>query len=225
MSSRLNRLLGALSLSLVIMFSIKGAPGAYSLPVSEQVSQYSNEEEIVGTIYDKIVNGDAAINISNDSDLDIRANIDVSEVETYEETSRTFSSSLNEEGSNSKYELGQEIANFAQQLVGKPYVYGSTGPNSFDCSGLIVYVYSKFGINLPRTSQTQAYVGNRVSRGELMPGDLVFSNTYGTLSHVGIYIGNNRFVHAANSGTGVTISRVNDDYYGSRYAWSTRPYL
>lgn len=222
MNSRLNKLFGVMAVGCLIIFN---SPKAYSLPVSEQVSQYSNEEEIVETIYSKIVNGDAAINISDDSDLGIRADIDVSEKKVEQEAVNTSTPSPRVASVASNGEVGQNIANFAKGLVGKPYVFGSTGPNSFDCSGLIVYVYKQFGISLPRTSQTQAYVGTRVSRDELMPGDLVFSNTYGTLSHVGIYIGNGQFVHAANSSTGVTISGVNDGYYGSRYAWSTRPYL
>ena len=87
-----------------------------------------------------------------------------------------------------------------------------------------MYVFKNFGIDLPRTSQAQAYVGRRVNKSELQLGDLVFSNTYSSLSHVGIYIGDGKFVHAANYGTGVTISNINDSYYGPRYAWSTRVY-
>ena len=212
MNSRLKRFLGVLVLSFVLTTSF---PKAEPLLVSEQDGQYSNNEEIVGTIYDKIVNGQTSINISNDSDLEIRADIDVNEVKKSNVVSKE---------ADSNQELGIRIANFAKSLVGKPYVYGKTGPNSFDCSGFVVYVYRNFGISLPRTSQAQAYVGMRVSRNELKPGDLVFSNTYSSLSHVGIYIGDGKFVHAANSSTGVTISSVNDGYYGSRYAWSMRPY-
>lgn len=221
MNSRLNKLFGVMALSCLIIFD---TPDAYSLPVSEQVGQCSNGGEIVDTIYSKIVDGDAVINISEDSDLGIRADIDISKEKVKENEGNIVTPSPRGRNITYNVELGQEIADFAKKLVGKPYVYGSTGPNSFDCSGFIVYVYRQFGISLPRTSQAQAYVGNRIGKSDLLPGDLVFSNTYGTLSHVGIYIGNGKFVHAANSSTGVTISDMNDGYYGSRYAWSTRPY-
>ncbi|BAK56190.1 NPL/P60 family secreted protein [Candidatus Arthromitus sp. SFB-mouse-Japan] len=212
MNSRLKRFLVVLVLNFVLTASF---PKAEPLPVSEQDGQYSNNEEIAVTIYDKIVTGQTSINISNDSDLEIRADIDVNEVEKSNVVSKEVSYNQ---------ELGVRIADFAKSLIGKPYMYGKTGPNSFDCSGFVKYVYGNFGINLPRTSQAQAYVGTRVSRSELKPGDLVFSNTYSSLSHVGVYVGDGKFVHAANSSTGVTVSSVNDGYYGARYAWSMRPY-
>lgn len=216
MNSRIKKLLcGVIVCSMLFCVQAKAEP----LPVSEQEVLNNNDDKdgIIETIYDKIANGNTSINVSKDEEAGIRPNIDVSSppeniVKNTEVKSRTTSN------------LGENIANYAMGLIGKPYSFGSTGPNSFDCSGFVYYVFKKFGINLPRTSQSQAYVGTRVSRNELQPGDLIFSNTYSSLSHVGVYIGDGKFVHAANSGTGVTISGVNDSYYGSRYAWATRPY-
>ena len=221
MDSRINRLLCGTIVAFSLLFCTQAK--AEPLPVSEQEVLNNiddNKDGILETIYDRIANGNTSINVSNDSESSIRPNIDVSgpPKEVVKNKSKNDVSSKTSNG------IGQDIANFARSLVGKPYVFGATGPNSFDCSGFVYYVYKNFGINLPRTSQAQAYVGERVSKSELQPWDLIFSNTYSSLSHVGVYIGDGKFVHAANSGTGVTISGVSDSYYGPRYAWSTRPY-
>jgi cell wall-associated NlpC family hydrolase len=96
--------------------------------------------------------------------------------------------------------------NFALSQVGKSYVRGGTGPNSYDCSGLTSVSYAQAGVGLPRTSQGQFGVGTPVSLANLAPGDLVFY--YSGISHVGIYIGNGMIVHAANPRTGVTTASV-----------------
>lgn len=96
--------------------------------------------------------------------------------------------------------------NFALSQVGKPYVRGGTGPNSYDCSGLTSTAYAQAGVSLPRTSGAQFGVGTPVSLANLAPGDLVFY--YSGISHVGIYIGNGMIVHASNPRTGVTTASV-----------------
>ncbi|YCK35339.1 NlpC/P60 family protein [Actinomadura sp. ATCC 39365] len=101
---------------------------------------------------------------------------------------------------------------FARRQVGKPYVYGATGPNAFDCSGLSLKAYESVGIGLNRTSQGQYQQGWAVSRASLQPGDLVFYN--GALpGHVGIYVGNDEIINALNSATGVRYDSIN--YPGS----------
>lgn len=224
MNSRLTRLLGGIVLGSVLLVS--NGSKVEALPINEENKQEQNEnaEGVLETIYSQIADGNTSINVSNDSKLGIRSNIDVSEVSNNIDVKNGNGHKADQQNNQDNKSIGEKIANFAKGLVGKPYVFGSTGPNSFDCSGLIVYVFNKYGISLPRTSQTQAHVGKRVKKSELQIGDLVFSNTYGSLSHVGIYIGNGKFVHAANAGTGVTISDVNDSYYGPRFAWATRPY-
>lgn len=96
--------------------------------------------------------------------------------------------------------------NFALAQVGKSYVRGGTGPNSYDCSGLTMTAFAQAGIGLPRTSQAQFGVGTPVSLSQLAPGDLVFY--YSGISHVGIYIGNGMIVHAANPRSGVETASV-----------------
>jgi cell wall-associated NlpC family hydrolase len=90
--------------------------------------------------------------------------------------------------------------------LGTPYRWGAMGPNAFDCSGLVKYSFGRVGRSLPRTSRAMASVGVPVSRANLQPGDLVFF--YQPISHVGIYIGNNKIVHASQTGQPVKISDI-----------------
>jgi cell wall-associated NlpC family hydrolase len=99
----------------------------------------------------------------------------------------------------------------ALSKVGSPYVYGATGPNAFDCSGLTGYAYAAAGIRLPRSSGEQAGVGTPVSRSELKPGDLVFF--YSPISHVGLYIGDGKMVHARTEGQPVAVTSVDQAGY------------
>ena len=94
--------------------------------------------------------------------------------------------------------LGQEIVEYALQYVGYPYVYGTAGPNTFDCSGFTYYVYSQFGYTLNRSSRDQVKNGVAISKEDLQQGDLVFFSTNGQYpTHVGLYIGDNNIVHAS----------------------------
>lgn len=114
------------------------------------------------------------------------------------------------------------IVQYAFKFLGKAYVYGATGPNAFDCSGFTSYVYRHFGVSLPRTAAEQSRVGAAVSKGDLKPGDLLFFNTRGGISHVGMYIGNGEFIHAANEDSGVTISDLSGSYYMRTYCGARR---
>ncbi len=120
---------------------------------------------------------------------------------------------------------GQEIANYALQFVGYPYVYGGSSPKGFDCSGLTSYVYSQFGYSINRTASNQLNNGYAVEKSNLQPGDLVFFRQNGSTkpaSHVGVYIGNNQYVHASTPGVGVIISDLNDPYISSGYVGARR---
>jgi len=117
---------------------------------------------------------------------------------------------------------GNEVVNYAYKFLGKPYVYGATGPNAFDCSGLTQYVYNKFGIDISRTTYTQVGEGTKVNRSDLRAGDLVFFNTEGSISHVGIYIGNGAFIHAPRTGKPVMVSSLSDGYYSKNYSTARR---
>ncbi|MGW2472113.1 NlpC/P60 family protein [Streptomyces sp. NPDC001665] len=97
---------------------------------------------------------------------------------------------------------------FAYNSLGKPYVWGATGPNSFDCSGLTQAAWRAAGVSLPRTTYTQINAGQRVPRSQLAPGDLVFF--YSGISHVGLYIGNGRMIHAPRPGAPVRIAPIDE---------------
>jgi hypothetical protein len=120
---------------------------------------------------------------------------------------------------------GGHIANFAMQYVGYPYAYAGEGPYAFDCSGFTKFVIQNtLGIDITHDMFTQIGMGQSVDKGSLQAGDLVFfANTFRPgLSHAGIYVGGGQFVHAENESTGVVVSDLNSDYYGSRWAGGTR---
>ncbi|MFB8774400.1 C40 family peptidase [Streptomyces broussonetiae] len=97
----------------------------------------------------------------------------------------------------------------AQSVIGSPYVYGATGPSSFDCSGLTSWAFAQAGIAIPRTSQAQANAGTRIySQSDLQVGDLVIF--YGDLHHVGFYAGNGQILHAPRTGTVVRYESINN---------------
>ena len=106
----------------------------------------------------------------------------------------------------------------ARKYLGVPYVWGGSTPNGFDCSGFVQYVLKQCHIEVPRTTEQQALVGNYISKKALRPGDLVFlQNTYRAgISHVGIYIGNDQMIHASSS-KGVTVSNLSTSYYLDHY--------
>ncbi|WP_055524862.1 C40 family peptidase [Streptomyces graminilatus] len=97
---------------------------------------------------------------------------------------------------------------YAYRKLGSPYVWGATGPDAFDCSGLVQAAYRDAGISLPRTTYAQINAGQRVSRSELLPGDLVFF--YSGISHVGIYVGRGQMIHAPNPSAPVRVAPVDE---------------
>lgn len=107
--------------------------------------------------------------------------------------------------------LDSPIVNFASNFIGNPYKYGGTSlTNGADCSGFVQSIYANFGITLPRTASAQANIGKRISFNEIQPGDLIFySNGGTTISHVAIYAGGSKIIHAGKPSTGINISTVN----------------
>lgn len=109
----------------------------------------------------------------------------------------------------------------AKKHLGKEYVWAANGPTKFDCSGFTKYVCAKNGIKIPRKSTNQAKVGQKLTRSELRAGDLIFFDTSkehnGTVNHCGIYLGNNKFIHASSLQKKVTISSLHKNFYESRF--------
>lgn len=117
------------------------------------------------------------------------------------------------------------VISMAKAQLGKPYVWGATGPNSFDCSGFTAYVLKHgAGVTIPRVSYMQASAGKHVSKSNLQPGDLVFFDTMnkGRISHVGLYIGNGQMIHAPKPGDVVKVQNINNNYYNSKYVTARR---
>lgn len=114
------------------------------------------------------------------------------------------------------------IAEYAMSFIGSKYEYGACGSQAFDCSGFTMYVMNKFNIKLPHSAKAQYSLGYEISKDQLLPGDLVFFATEDNncITHVGIYIGDNNFVHA--SCKGVIMSNLSESYYSNRYITGVR---
>jgi cell wall-associated NlpC family hydrolase len=118
---------------------------------------------------------------------------------------------------------GQQIAGLAQQFLGVPYVWAGSAPTGFDCSGFVYYIYSRYGISLPRMADEQYNIGHRVPPNAIQPGDLVFYSTYiPGPSHVGIYVGNGQFIHASSGAGEVTLTAMSKPYYQARFLGAFR---
>jgi uncharacterized protein YgiM (DUF1202 family) len=124
-------------------------------------------------------------------------------------------------GSESGSEAGRGLVATAMRYLGHRYVYGAEGPDEFDCSGLMAYVLGQHGIATERTAAEQFHQGSPVLRGDLEPGDLVFFGRSG-ISHVAMYIGGGRIIHAENVGSGVTITPLDMPWYACRYVGARR---
>lgn len=119
---------------------------------------------------------------------------------------------------------GERIVEYAGKFIGTPYAYGGQSPSGFDCSGFAGYIYKQFGYSLPRTAAEQSGQGIAVDRGNLAAGDLVFFTCGGSyIDHVGIYCGNNRFIHSSSPRSGgVIYSSLQEGYYANCYAGARR---
>jgi len=118
----------------------------------------------------------------------------------------------------------ENITKIALSQMGKTYVWGATGPFTFDCSGFTQFVYEQNGIELPRVSKDQAQEGKFIDRNHLRRGDLIFfsSSKSNEVHHVGIYLGNSKFVHASSAKKQVTVSNLNQKYYREHFKWGRR---
>lgn len=115
----------------------------------------------------------------------------------------------------------KEITAAAYKYIGVPYVYGGTSASGLDCSGYTQRVFKDMGITLKRTAAQQYTQGTAVAKSDLQAGDLVFFNTLGGVSHVGIFIGDGKFVQAGTS-TGVSVAKLNSSYWGPKYIGAKR---
>lgn len=125
-----------------------------------------------------------------------------------------------------KEDIRKQITDFALTYLNTPYIWGSTGPKSFDCSGFVNYVYKEIAtVQLPRTSYNIAKLKNKVEKDDLQIGDIIYFKTTKKkrISHVAIYIGDNKFVHASSAKKKVVISEI-EGFYKRAYRGAVRPY-
>ncbi|MCG7871217.1 MAG: C40 family peptidase [Candidatus Thiodiazotropha lotti] len=109
------------------------------------------------------------------------------------------------------------VVAIAEKLKGKPYRYGGVSPEGFDCSGLMHYVFQQVGLSIPRTTQDQYRASKRIATEDLQPGDLLFFKISSRkLSHVGLYAGNGRFIHASTSKRRVAAAKLDETYWSKR---------
>ncbi|MEJ5360674.1 MAG: C40 family peptidase [Spirochaetota bacterium] len=112
----------------------------------------------------------------------------------------------------------KQIINTATQYIGTPYRHGGTTPSGFDCSGYVFYVYNKNGIHIPRSTAQQYTKGQKIPYKMAQPGDLLFFRiNMNTISHVGIYVGDNTFIHAPSIGKYVRYDSINNPYWKKRF--------
>lgn len=144
----------------------------------------------------------------------------------YAETPDTESGPELTQASQLTPDKNQDLVLYALSLNGSPYKYGGRSVDTgFDCSGFVRYVFGQVaGLTLPHTARTISQSGAQVARSELQPGDLIFFNTLRrAFSHVGIYVGENRFIHASSSKNGyVVVSNLNEKYWTKRFDGARR---
>lgn len=119
--------------------------------------------------------------------------------------------------------VGEQAAVIAVRQVGVPYQYGGSNTRGFDCSGLVHYAYANAGKSIPRTTTEQWRRLTPVSANNVQVGDLLFFRIDGKVSHVGMYVGNRRFVHAPSSGRDVTTASLDTDFYRRAFVRAARP--
>lgn len=177
---------------------------------------YSNDLNALTTLLGSINSDRININVNYEKPEDIQSD--------KANTIANIEISVGDSSSTSNTKMDKAIDLLEEQL-GKKYVWGATGPNNFDCSGLTQYIYKEaLGKNIPRVSYEQSKYGKAVDKKDLQVGDLVFFDTMGKgrVSHVGMYIGNNEFIHASNPRDGVKKSTLTG-YYEKKYICARRP--
>ena len=178
-------------------------------PVNNNIKQASNNTQ------SKKSQPSTTSNVTN--------NTNSSKGQTKKISKKEKNNNSNKPASSSKSSV-KNVLDLAYSKMGCPYVWGSEGSNSFDCSGFTYYVFKNAaGINIPRTSSAQSGCGETVSKSNLQPGDLVFFNTSGKgVSHVGIYVGGGNMIHSPSSGKTVSVTSINSSYYSSKFVTAKR---
>ena len=198
-----------------------------SLSINTEVSIVAEENDWykvkvdgeTGYVSKKYISDEKVPEVTSRASETTRESVNAQPEEKVEEKKET------EQNTTANTDLGNQIVAYAKQYIGYKYVSGGSKPSTgFDCSGFTTYVYGHFGISLNRSSCDQIKNGKAVSKANLQIGDLVvFNNSSNSaVGHVGIYIGNNQFIHASNPSSGVKITSLSDSYYSARYVGARR---
>ncbi|MGO1379894.1 NlpC/P60 family protein [Corynebacterium sp. AOP36-E1-14] len=155
----------------------------------------------------EVPNSDISVDVPNEAVDFAKQHVDVDPFIAAAEQAAPAAGSSEAPASSSSDSVGQQIADAAMSKQGAPYSWGAAGPDAFDCSGLTSWAYSQAGKSIPRTSGEQAGAGTPVSIDSLQPGDVV--SYYSGASHVAIYIGDGKIVHALNEGSPVQVNDLN----------------
>lgn len=243
-----SKIVGKLEMGTVVEISEENE-GWYTINYNNQVSYISSDFAVVvsdfkeGTITGRQVNLRSTPNVETGviiKKLDYeKINVNSKEDDWYYVTDSTGNNgyvyadfiSFNtqeEQQVVSRSDERSDLIGIAKSKLGSPYKWGADGPNSFDCSGFILYSFKEaYGINLGHSSKAMSKMGTDVSKANLLPGDLVFFTTdrSGNVNHVGIYIGGGEFIHASSSsynGKQVAISSLDTGFYNEVYKWGKR---
>ena len=196
--------------------------------MNAEVSIYKEEGDwykvsvngINGYVYKPLVS-DSKVETTNRSQTTPREDTTV-----LKETTTTPVANTPVQTTSSNSAKGEQIVTFAKGFLGYKYVYGGTTPSGFDCSGFVYYIFNQSGISLSRSLSVQSKSGTYVEKSNLRPGDVIIFNDWDNLAmgHVGIYIGDNQFIHAANSKRGVVTDYMDyrNSYYNTRYVTARR---
>ena len=184
----------------------------------EQENKKAEMDELIQTYTAQIEAGEASLAESASIQSSLESAIQNSQLTLEQQQWISNGGNSNSDSSSDNSNSGtiadtSGIAGIAYSKVGSAYVYGATGPNAFDCSGFTSWVYAQVGINITRTTYSQVNQGYAVSAGDLQPGDLLFFNTGGYCSHVGIYAGNGVMIHAGTPATGVETTNFYSSYW------------
>lgn len=197
----------------------EGDTGDKVVDIQTKLKSLEIYRSLITSVYDK----DTVAAVTSFQKANALPQTGIVDVATFIKINTAASNKSADRASASRKLVNSRAVEYAKQFLGAPYRWGASSGKAFDCSGYTTYVLKKFNVNLGRTATSQFNGGIKVERSDLQPGDLVFFTTYKKgPSHVGIYIGDNKFIHASSGVDQVTITDLDTNYYRKRYLGARR---